>query len=38
MGNKKQIPSANIQKLLFLYIFAVYYIYYVDDNTTQENK
>lgn len=38
MGNKKQIPTANIQKLLFLYIFAVYYIYYVDDNTTQENK
>ena len=38
MGNKKQIPTTNIQKLLFLYIFAVYYIYYVDDNTTQGNK
>lgn len=38
MDNKKQIPDANNQKLLFLYIFAVYYIYYVDGNTTKRIK
>ncbi len=29
---KKQKRPTNIQILLFLYIFASYYIYYVDSN------